>query len=235
MSNKEEKEIKEIIREEKEILKEVKEEEKKIKKLSGNVLVLNAIIILIIVGAMAGGAYVFISSKNIYTDNASISAPTVDLAPQNKDILEEVFVKRGDEVNADTVVARVGNELIKTKTAGVVASVEDNIGKIINPGEAVVSIINPDDLRLVAHIDEDKGLSDIKIGQRAIFTVDAFSGKQYQGVVDEISPTARAGDVVFSISDKRQINVFDVKVRFNVTEYPELQNGMSAKVTIYKN
>ena len=235
MNETEKKEIKEIIREEKEILKEVKEEEKKIKKLSGNVLVLNAIIILMIVGTMAGVAYWLISSQSVYTDKASISAPTVDLAPENKEVLQEIFVKTGDEVNANTVVARVGNELIKTKSAGVVANVQNNIGKLINPGEAVVSIINPDDLRIVAQIDENKGLSDIKIGQRAVFTVDAFGGKQYQGIVDEISPTARSGDIVFSISDKRQTNVFDVKIRFDISKYPELQNGMSARVTIYKN
>lgn len=87
----------------------------------------------------------------------------------------------------------------------------------------------------MASIDEDKGLSEIKLGDQVVFTVDAFGSQKFQGIVDEISPTAKQEDVVFNISDKRQINQFDVKIRFDVNAYPQLKNGMSAKVWIYKN
>jgi len=66
------------------------------------------------------------------------------------------------------------------------------------------------------------------------FTVDAFGSRKFQGIVDEISPTARQEDIVFNISDKRQTNQFDVKIRFDVSAYPEIKNGMSAKVWIYQ-
>jgi len=77
-------------------------------------------------------------------------------------------------------------------------------------------------------------LSDIKVGQSAIFTVDAFGSKQYSGIVDQINPTSDTGDIVFNISGTRQEMNFDVKVRFDVNQYPELKNGMSAKLWIYK-
>ena len=95
-------------------------------------------------------------------------------------------------------------------------------------------MINPNDLRVVGQVEEDKGLKDIKIGQSAIFTVDAFGSKQYSGIVDQINPTSDAGDIVFNISNTRQENNFDVKIRFDVNQYPELKNGMSAKLWIYK-
>ncbi len=227
-------EEKEILREEKKILKEVKKEEKAIKRLTGNMWVLSALVSLLIVGSVSGLAYFEISNGRVYTDSASISAPHIDLAPQNAGVLEEIFVREGDTINANTVVARVGNELIKTNTAGIVIKVNANTGKLFNRGEAVVTMINPADLRLVAQIGEDKGLSDIRIGQTAKFTVDAFGSKEYEGVVDEISPSSREGDIVFNISDKRQTKQFDVKVRFNADKYPELRDGMSAKVWIYK-
>jgi multidrug resistance efflux pump len=88
-------------------------------------------------------------------------------------------------------------------------------------------MIDPHELRVVARIDEDKGLSDIHIGEHVVFTVDTFGGKEYEGVVDEISPTAHSGDIVFSISDKRATQQFDVKIRFNTDTYSELTNGMS--------
>ena len=90
-------------------------------------------------------------------------------------------------------------------------------------------------MKVVGEIDETKGLKSIVVGQRATFTVDAFSGKKYEGVVDEISPTSNDTGIVFSISDKRPIKKFDIKIRFNTASYPELKNGMSAKITVYTN
>jgi multidrug resistance efflux pump len=113
--------------------------------------------------------------------------------------------------------------------------VKDDIGKNFAPYEAVATMINSEDLRVVAQVEEDKGLADIRVGQPAYFTVDAFGSKKYSGIVDEISPTARSGDVVFNISSARQQQEFNVKIRFNVSDYPELKNGMSAKAWIYKN
>ena len=223
----------EILNEEKIILEEIIKEEQEVKKLSRSSHIMVGLIAFIIIAGAGGFAYYKYSSGQVYTDKAEVSAPTSDLAPQNAGILQEVLVKRGDYVNANTVVARVDNELIKTKDAGVVTNTQDSVGKLFNKGEAVVTTVNPDELRVIGHIDEDKGLSDIKIGQSATFTVDAFGSKKYEGIVDEISPSARQGDLVFNISDKRETRVFDVKIRFNTSEYPELQNGMSAKLWIY--
>ena len=224
-----------ILEEEKEILKELKEEEKEIKKLSRNTKILMGLFAFLIIVASGGFAYWQSSSKYIYTDKAEVNAQITNLAPQKAGILQEIFVNQGDLVNENTIVARVDSELIKTKTQSIIISTENNIGKLFNPGEAVVTVINPSDLRVIGHIDEDKGLSEIKIGQNAVFTVDTFGSKKYEGVVDEISPSSRQGDIVFNISDKRETRVFDVKVRFDTKQYPELKNGMSAKLWIYKN
>lgn len=224
-----------ILEEEKEILKEIKKEESEIKKLSRNAKITFGLIAFLIIALSSGFAYWKNASNYIYTDKAEINAPTTALAPQNPGILQEVFVNQGDLVNENAVVARVDSELIKTKTQSLVVGIENNIGKIFNRGEAVVTVINPDDLRAIAHIDENKGLNEIKIGQSAVFTVDTFGSRKYEGVVDEISPSSRQGDVVFNISDKRETRVFDIKIRFDTKKYPELKNGMSAKIWIYKN
>jgi len=227
-------EEKEILREEKEILAEVRKEESAIRRLSKNVWVITILISIILISGASIFAYLKISGGRIYTDNAAISAPTIDLAPQSSGILEDISVHEGDQVNANTVVAQIGNELIKTKVGGIITATKADVGKLFNRGETVVSMIYPTELRVVGRIAEDKGLADIRVGQIAKFTVDAFGSKEYGGVVDEISPTSRAGDIVFSISDKRQAQEFDVKIRFDENKYPELKNGMSAKLWIYK-
>lgn len=191
--------------------------------------------IILVVLAIVGAITFKTLNSRVYTDQADIEAPVITLSPTASGVLQKIFVNVGDHVNADTVVAQVGDELIQTQVAGIITSTEDSIGQIVNPGDAIVTMIDPTTLRAVAHLDENKGLSSVAIGDHVVFTVDAFAGKEYQGVVDEISPTARQGDVVFNISDARETQEFDVKIRFDVNAYPELANGMSAKVWIYKN
>lgn len=225
---------KEILKEEKAILAEVRKEEVEIKKLSKKVWILTILIALVLVGGASAFAYLKVAQGRIYTDKAVIEASRIDLAPQNSGVLENVSVHVGDLVNADTVVAQVGNELIKTKIAGIISSVNSDTGKLFNRGETVVSMFDPEDLRVVGKIDEDKGIADIGVGQHAVFTVDAFGSKKYDGIVDEISPISTQSGIVFNISDKRETKQFNVKVRFNIQNYPELKNGMSAKLWIYQ-
>ena len=197
-------------------------------------LIKSGAIILIAIIIAAGFLYYKLAANEISIEKSHIEAPIVQLSPTVAGQLEEVFVSENDEVQAYAPVARVGNEIIKTKVGGIIISVQKDIGKIFSPGEAVVTMIDPSQLRVIGTIEEDKGLDKIMVGQTATFTVDAFGSKKYEGIVDEISPTSNESSVAFSISDKREEKLFDIKVRFDHDKYPELKNGMSAKLTIYR-
>ena len=191
---------------------------------------------LVVIGVVGGGAYFYVSGKTVYIDQSVIQAPLINLSPANSGPLQAVFVKVGDTVTANEPVARVGDQLVEAQTTGEIVSVDQNIGELENPltGQAnVATMIDPTQLRVVGHLDENKGLASVQVGDTATFTVDAFGGKQYEGVVDEVSPTSEAGSVVFNISDQRPTNQFDVYVRFDPQKYPELKNGMSARIWIY--
>ena len=136
----------------------VKPEEGKIKDGKNRGFTFIVTLSLLLMAGSSGFLYWKISQTYIYTDKVTINAPSINLAPQNSGILQEILVHVGDTVNADTVVARVDNELIKTKTKGVIISTSDNVGKIFNRGETVVSMLDPEELRVVARVDEDKGL-----------------------------------------------------------------------------
>lgn len=204
------------------------------KKLTENIWVMTGLLAVVILGATAGISYYFISIGRIYTDKAEVSASISTISPHTPGILQEVYVNVGDVVGPDKVVARVGNELLKTTASSIITLTDTALGTTVSPSTPVVQVVNPNDLRIIAHIDEDKGLSSIKVGQQVTFILDAFGSRVFQGVVDEISPAARQTDIVFNISDKRQINQFDVKIRFDVNKYSEIKNGMSAKVWIYQ-
>ncbi len=175
-----------------------------------------------------------ILSNEIKIENSFVDAPIINLSPTTTGILDEVYVKVGQEIGPNTSVAKVGNETIMSKVGGIVVSVNHQEGQLFAPGSTVVSMINPFEERIVGKIDENKGLSDIKVGQVATFTVDAFGNKKFLGIVEQINPTSDQSGVVFSISDKRQVKQFDVKIRFDIKAHPEFKQGMSAKITIYK-
>lgn len=204
------------------------------KKLDRRVLVIAAFLVIVIGGGIGAIAYLAASSKTVYIDKAQLSAPVVDLSPTTPGVLKAVYVHAGDTVAPNSVVAEVGTELLKSQNGGLVIAVNNNPGQTIKPGDVVVATIDPAQLRVVGELQEDKGLIDVRPGQQATFTVDAFGGTKYAGVVDEVAPTAQSGDVVFNISDKRQEQNFDVKIRFDTAAHPELKNGMSAKIWVYK-
>lgn len=191
---------------------------------------------LIVAGIIGGGAWFYVSAKTVYIDQSVIQAPLINLSPVNSGVLEAVFVKDGDLVTANEPVARVGSEIVEAKTAGEIVSVNQNIGQYENTltGQGtVVTMIDPTQLRVVGHLDENKGLADVHVGDPATFTVDAFGSEVFKGVVDEVAPSAEQTSVVFNISDQRPTNQFDVYVRFDLAKYPQLKNGMSARIWVY--
>ncbi|HEX7586510.1 MAG TPA: HlyD family efflux transporter periplasmic adaptor subunit, partial [Patescibacteria group bacterium] len=154
-----------------------------------NKLMFLAAFIFLLAGAI-GIFYVYLARNQVYVEKSSIIAPMIDLSSQNGGLLQKLLVRAGDTVEENQPVAQVGNDLVKTKNAGVIISVINNIGKNFAPDEPVATMIKPEDLRVVVQVGEDKGLSDIQVGQKAYFTADAFGSKKYSGLVDEISPTS---------------------------------------------
>jgi multidrug resistance efflux pump len=172
-------------------------------------------------------------SSSVFIENSDLEAPIINLAPSSGGVLNALYVKEGQAVPADAQVALVGSQIISAQDGGIVSSAPEVLGSYFSPGQTVVSIVNNQQMKVVGQIEETKGLKNIKDGQRATFSVDAFPGKTYEGIVDEVSPVSDDTGVVFDISDQRPIEKFDVKVRFNIAQYPELKSGMSAKITVY--
>jgi len=217
-----------------ELEKQILKEERKILNVERRLAIIAYAALAVIAIVIAGFAYWKFASGRIVIDKAQISAPIVDLGASAPGVLQEMDVHPGDLVLPDTVVARVENNAIKSKVGGLIIAVQNDIGKRFNPGEAIVSMIDPGELRVIGQLAEDKGLKDVQVGQQAVFTVDAFGSRTFYGTVDSVSPTSRDSGIVFSISDKRETKNFDIKVRFDIGTYPELKNGMSAKITILK-
>ena len=172
-------------------------------------------------------------SSYVKIDEGTISAPIIQVSPETPGILEEVYVQVGDEVEAGQALAQVGAEVMTAKVPGIIVYTNDTPGQYFTYASPVVKMINKDELRLVGSIKEDAGFSKISIGDTVKFTLDAFPGEEYVGIVDEISETSKDSSVVFSISDKREVKEFTIKIKYDVAKYPEFKNGMSAKIKVF--
>jgi multidrug resistance efflux pump len=194
---------------------------------------LTGIILVILISASAL-VYKSISSR-ISIDDSIIEAPVISIGPEAEGIIEELYVKPGDTVTSGQILARVGAEVLTAKVAGIIIDVDNTPGQVFQPmlSKAVVKMIDPREFRVVGTIKENEGLTDISVGDPVSFTVDAFGGKIFTGVVDSISATSKESGVTFSISDKREVKEFEVKVKYDVLANPLFKNGMSAKMKVF--
>lgn len=190
---------------------------------------------LLIIAAGAVAAYLIVINSRTYVDTATLQAPLIQLTSTVPGRLDAIYVHTGDMVAANTPVASVGTQIITSKVAGLIVSVNNVVGAEVGAGINVVTMIDPSALRVVGKVDENKGLADISVGDPVVFTVDAFGNKEFKGIIDEVAPISNTADVVFSVSDARATENFNVKARFDISAYPELKNGMSARMWIYKN
>lgn len=198
-------------------------------------LAADAVFVIVLFALVGGFLYWHDMSGKVYIEKAQISAPVISLSPSAPGVIDKFYVQEGDEVSQGQKLAMVGGEIITARTAGIITWIQNTPGQLVSPGQPVVKMIDPREFRVVGRIAEDKGLVDIKPGQKVVFTADAFPGKQYNGVVDSIGTAARDSDIVFSISDQREERDFDVNAVYDVQAYSELKNGMSAKMWVYKS
>jgi len=188
------------------------------------------IIILVLTGA---GLFYLLTNHRVKTDTAQIQTPIIDIAPDTSGHLLETYVNEGDKINKGDILALTDAGTIKSYTDGYVIKVNQQIGALFSSQTPIVEIIDPNQSRVVGEVDENKGLSQIKPGQIASFTVDALPGKTFFGFVDEVSPTAKQDQLSFSISNTRPTRQFEVFVKFDPQKYPDIKNGMSAKLVIF--
>jgi len=189
--------------------------------------------IIIIILAVSGVLFYKSISSYISIEDGTVSAPIISITPETSGILDEVYVKVGDKVTTGQSLARVGSEILTSKVTGIIIYTNNTPGQFFTYASPVIKMIDTNELRVIGTIKEDAGLTKISIGDPAKFTLDAFGNKEFTGIVEEISETSKDTSVVFSISDKREVKEFTIKIKYDTVLHPEFKNNMSAKIKIY--
>jgi multidrug resistance efflux pump len=201
-----------------------------------NPKVLRAMLVIFVAVALIGG-YIFyeLLRNRVSVEDSLVQAPIITISPEVAGKILDIKVYEGEKVKRGDALAIVGTSSLNAYQDGLIVSANKAIGSIASAQTPVVQMINFADMRVAGTIDENKGLDKVKVGQAVSFTVDAFPGKTFWGYVDEISPTAKQTQLQFSVSSERPTQQFLVYARFNAYAYPQIKNGMSAKMTVYTN
>jgi len=116
---------------------------------------------------------------------------------------------------------------IKAPISGVIGSVTTQEGETIAAGlnaPTFVTIIDLSRLQVDAFVDETD-IGRVKVGQKALFTVDTYPDKEFTGKVKTIYPKA--------IIQENVVN-FDVVIEINGPNIELLRPDMTTSVTIYQ-
>ena len=115
---------------------------------------------------------------------------------------EQIAIMRSKAAGAEAQVAQaramverarldLEHTSVKAPVSGVVSKKTVEQGQIVQPGQPLMAIVPLDDIWVTANFKESQ-LREIRPGQRAVVSVDAYGGRRYQGRVESIAPATGA-------------------------------------------
>ena len=114
--------------------------------------------------------------------------------------------------------ARLENHVIRAPGPGIVLWETGEVGEIAEPGQPLFRVGKPDPRVVMAEVNEED-IPLVQRGQKALLRSDAFPQREFEAVVDNITPL---GDALAK----------SYRVRFALPENSDLMLGMSVDVNI---
>ncbi len=134
------------------------------------------------------------------------------------------------EASLEVVEIRLSKFASSSPVSGVVAAKYAEVGEIAQPATPILTITQLDQVTLTAYVPESKiGL--VKLGQRALVTVDSYPDDSFSGRVTYISPQAQFTPRNVQLKEEREKTVFAVKISLD-NPGQKLKPGMPADARI---
>jgi HlyD family secretion protein len=132
----------------------------------------------------------------------------------------------------EQINAAIGNAVIASPIDGVVLEKNLEIGEIAFPGTPVLTVADIQDTWIKIYVSEPQ-LGQVKLGQKAIITVDSFPDRKFSGTVVSISNRAEFTPKTIQTKDERVKLMFAVKISVP-NQDQSLKPGMPADAYIIK-
>lgn len=100
--------------------------------------------------------------------------------------------------NINSLDVQLSETTIKSPLGGVLSSRNVNVGEVVSPGVAVMSVVDASSLKLNSTVTQDI-LPLLTLGQEMDVVIDSFPDRVYQGTVTTLGPIAVSTGEVFPI------------------------------------
>lgn len=150
------------------------------------------------------------------------------IGPRGEDIAEAAARLDGARAQLALLQRKLADAVLRAPTNAVVRSRLVEPGEIVTPQRAAFSLAIVDPKWVRAYVTETD-LGRVRPGTKATVTVDAFTGRGFEGSVGFISPVAEFTPKTVQTSDLRTSLVYEVRV-FVKDPADELRLGMPATV-----
>ena len=150
---------------------------------------------------------------------------------------EDVVAKQADIEREKAQIALIDSQLSDTTATspitGVVLVKSVDVGEVVAPGTAILTVGDIDHPWLRAYINETD-LGRVKLGSKVRVTTDAFPGKVYDGKVSFISSDAEFTPKQIQTTEERVKLVYRIKIDVDNPQH-ELKSNMPADAEILVN
>lgn len=152
--------------------------------------------------------------------------------PKEKHPFYTLALAKLDKAKLDLARTRV-----LAPAGGVVTNKSIAVGDLVQPGRAVLSIVQDSETWVEANLKETE-LADVRVGAPVTVTLDVYPGVEYHGEVESISPATGAEFALLppqNASGNWVKVVQRIPVRIRITPHegqPPLRAGLSAEVAI---
>ncbi len=126
--------------------------------------------------------------------------------------------------------AQLGRTCLRAPLAGIIAARSAHVGEMVQPGIALMTIMNLDQVNLTLYVPEAQ-LPRVRLGAPVQVNVDAYPGQTFTGEVISIAHQAQFAARDTQAREDRANLVFAVKARMPNAHH-RLKPGMTADATI---
>jgi multidrug resistance efflux pump len=168
------------------------------------------------------------AEATVLVAQANLNAVKADVTP------EDIALAKAQVHEAEAALAAVEVQLAKqTLTAprdGLVSEKLVDPGELAAPGALLLELKDIDSVELTVYIPQDQ-IGQIKVGQKALVSVDAYEVKQFEGRVSYIAHEAEFTPRNVQTKEERVKLIFPVKIKLDNPDH-RLKPGMPADAEI---
>jgi membrane fusion protein (multidrug efflux system) len=143
------------------------------------------------------------------------------------------------QVDVDDAKLNLSYTVVTAPADGITSKINVQTGQYLQAGQATFSIIQDNDIWVVANFKETQ-FHDLRIGQKAIINVDAFPGHDFEATVTSFSPATGAQFALLPPDNAsgnfvKVVQRLPVKIEFNKQDslVKQLKAGMNVNVDVH--